>query len=49
MRLRRGREYVVRLTWALKDAKSKDVSQLVMQRKVDLKLLDDEYGEVAED
>lgn len=37
---------IIDVAWALKDARSKDVSQLVRQRKMDIKTLDDEFKEV---
>ena len=37
---------VIDVAWALKDAKSKEVSGLVRQRKMDTKLLDEEFKEV---
>ncbi len=37
---------IIDVAWALKDNKSKEVSSLVRQRKMDLKLLDDEFKEV---
>jgi hypothetical protein len=37
---------IIDVAWALKDAKSKEVSRLVRQQKMDLKLLDDEFREV---
>ncbi|PID38683.1 MAG: hypothetical protein CSB49_04345 [Proteobacteria bacterium] len=40
---------VIDVAWALKDAKSKEVSALVRQSKRDLKLLDDEFKEVLKD
>lgn len=40
---------VIDVAWALKDAKSKEVSTLVRQSKRDLKLLDEEFKEVLKD
>ena len=40
---------VIDVAWALKDAKSKEVSALVRQSKRDLKLLDDEFKDVLKD
>lgn len=37
---------IIDVAWALKDSKSKEVSRLVRQQKMDLKLLDDEFREV---
>jgi archaellum component FlaC len=37
---------IIDVAWALKDAKSKEVSRLVRQRAMDLKMLDDEFKEV---
>ena len=37
---------IIDVAWALKDAKSKEVSRLVRQRNADLKMLDDEFREV---
>ena len=37
---------IIDVAWALKDEKSKEVSRLVRQQKMDLKLLDDEFKEV---
>ncbi|MBW2732354.1 MAG: tetratricopeptide repeat protein [Deltaproteobacteria bacterium] len=40
---------VIDVAWALKDAKTKQVSKLVRQRKMDLKLLDTEFKEVLKE
>ena len=37
---------IIDVAWALKDSKTKEVSGLVRQQKMDLKLLDDEFSEV---
>jgi archaellum component FlaC len=37
---------IIDVAWALKDAKSKEVSRLVRQRRMDLKVLDSEFKEV---
>ncbi len=37
---------IIDVTWALKEAKTTEVSRLVRQRKLDLQLLDDEFKEV---
>ena len=37
---------IIDVAWALKDAKSKEVSRLVRQRKMDIKMLNDEFKEV---
>jgi tetratricopeptide (TPR) repeat protein len=37
---------IIDVAWALKDTKSKEVSRLVRQQKMDLKLLDDEFRDV---
>ena len=37
---------IIDVAWALKDSKTKEVSRLVRQQKMDLKLLDDEFREV---
>jgi len=37
---------IIDVAWALKDAKSKEVSRLVRQQKMDLKVLDEEFKEV---
>lgn len=37
---------IIDVAWALKDSKSKQVSQLVRQQKLDLKLLDEDFSEV---
>jgi hypothetical protein len=37
---------IIDVAWALKDAKSKEVSRLVRQQKMDLKVLDAEFKEV---
>jgi TolA-binding protein len=40
---------IIDVAWALKDAKSKEVSRLVRQQKMDLKLLDAEFKEVLKE
>ena len=40
---------IIDVAWALKDAKTKQVSSLVRQRKMDLKLLDDEFAAVLQE
>jgi len=40
---------IIDVAWALKDAKSKEVSRLVRQQKMDLKVLDDEFKEVLQE
>lgn len=40
---------IIDVAWALKDTKTKEVSRLVRQRKMDLKLLDDEFKEVLKE
>jgi tetratricopeptide (TPR) repeat protein len=40
---------IIDVAWALKDSKSKEVSRLVRQQKMDLKLLDDEFREVLKE
>jgi len=37
---------IIDVAWALKDVKSKEVSRLVRQQKMDLKVLDEEFKEV---
>ncbi|MCA9668443.1 MAG: tetratricopeptide repeat protein [Myxococcales bacterium] len=37
---------IIDVAWALKDEKTKEVSRLVQQQKLDLKVLDDEFKEV---
>ena len=37
---------IIDVAWALKDNKSKEVSRLVRQRKMDIKMLNDEFKEV---
>ncbi len=40
---------IIDVAWALKDSKSKEVSRLVRQQKMDLKVLDDEFREVLKE
>lgn len=40
---------IIDVAWALKDSKSKEVSRLVRQQKMDLKVLDDEFKEVLQE
>lgn len=40
---------IIDVAWALKDAKSKEVSRLVRQQKMDLKVLDAEFKEVLKE
>ena len=40
---------IIDVAWALKDAKTKEVSRLVRQRRMDIKLLEDEFREVLRD
>jgi hypothetical protein len=40
---------IIDVAWALKDQKTKEVSRLVQQQKLDLKLLDDEFRGVLEE
>jgi tetratricopeptide (TPR) repeat protein len=40
---------IIDVAWALKDSKSKEVSRLVRQQKMDLKVLDDEFREVLQE
>jgi tetratricopeptide (TPR) repeat protein len=40
---------IIDVAWALKDAKSKEVSRLVRQQKMDLKVLDSEFREVLKE
>jgi len=37
---------IIDVAWALKDSKTKEVTRLVRQRKMDIKLLDDEFKQV---
>ncbi|MCC6751726.1 MAG: tetratricopeptide repeat protein [Deltaproteobacteria bacterium] len=40
---------IIDVAWALKDAKSKELSRLARQQKMDLKVLDDEFREVLKE
>lgn len=40
---------IIDVAWALKDTKSKEVSRLVRQQKLDLKVLDEEFKEVLQE
>jgi tetratricopeptide (TPR) repeat protein len=40
---------IIDVAWALKDSKSKEVSRLVRQQKLDLKVLDEEFKEVLQE